>query len=39
MGQRTGRYELRDADVVVRPQISGIKASNFQDRHLATLEE
>ena len=38
MGQSIGRYELRDADVVVRPQISSLKATDFQDRHLAVLE-
>jgi NTE family protein len=38
MGQSIGRYELRDADVVIRPQMSGIRATDFQDRHLAVLE-
>ena len=38
MGQSIGRYELRDADVVIRPQISGLKATDFQDRHMAVLE-
>ena len=38
MGQTIGRYELRDADVVIRPQTSGIKGTDFQDRHLAVLE-
>jgi NTE family protein len=38
MGQTIGRLELRDADVVIRPHMSGIKATDFQDRHLAVLE-
>jgi NTE family protein len=38
MGQSIGRYELRNADVVIRPQTLGIKATDFQDRHLAVLE-
>ena len=38
MGQSIGRYERRDADVVIRPQMSGIKATDFQDRQMAVLE-
>jgi NTE family protein len=38
MGPSIGRYELRDADVVIRPQMSGIRATDFQDRHMAVLE-
>ena len=38
MGQSIGRYELRGADVVIRPQTSGITSTGFQDRHLAVLE-
>ena len=38
MGQTIGRYELRDADVVIRPQISSLKSTDFQDRHMAVLE-
>ncbi len=38
MGQTIGRYELRDADVVIRPATPGIKGTDFQDRHLAVLE-
>jgi NTE family protein len=38
MGQTIGRFELRDADVVIRPQISGLKGTDFQDRHMAVLE-
>jgi NTE family protein len=38
MGQSIGRYELRDADVVIRPQTSGINGTDFRDRHMAVLE-
>jgi NTE family protein len=38
MGQSIGRHELMYADVVIRPQMTGIKATDFQDRHLAVLE-
>ena len=38
MGQSIVRYELRDADVVIRPQMSGINGTDFQDRHMAVLE-
>ncbi len=38
MGQTIGRYELRDADVVIRPQTSGLRGTDFQDRHMAVLE-
>ena len=38
MGQSIGRYELRGADVVIRPQTAGITSTGFQDRHLAVLE-
>lgn len=38
MGQTIVRYELGDADVVVRPRTSGLKSTDFQDRHLAVLE-
>ncbi len=37
MGQSIGRYELRDADVVIRPQMSDLKATDFRDRHMAVL--
>jgi len=38
MGQSIGRHELKGADVVIRPQTSGIKGTDFQDRHMAVLE-
>ncbi len=38
MGQSIGRHELAGADVVIRPQLSAIKTTDFQDRHMAVLE-
>lgn len=38
MGQNLSRYELKDADVVIRPQVGGIGATDFQSRHDAILE-
>lgn len=38
MGNRIADYELRDADVVVNPNIKGLPAANFQQRHEAILE-
>jgi len=38
MGQSISRYELAEADVVIRPQTAEIKATDFQSRHLAVLE-
>lgn len=38
MGQSISRFELPSADVVIRPHTPGIKATDFQDRHLAVLE-
>lgn len=38
MGQSIGRHELKGADVVIRPQTSGIRGTDFQDRHMAVLE-
>lgn len=38
MGNRIADYELRDADVVVTPNIKGLPAANFQQRHEAILE-
>ncbi|WP_223871503.1 hypothetical protein [Candidatus Dactylopiibacterium carminicum] len=37
MGATLGNYELRDADVVIRPEINGLPAANFQQRHEAIL--
>ena len=38
MGQAISRYELPAADVVIRPYTPEIRATDFQDRHLAVLE-
>jgi NTE family protein len=38
MGQRIGCHELRDADVLIRPQMSGFRATDFEDRHMVVLE-
>ena len=38
MGQTIGRYELAEADVVIRPQIGTIGAAEFDQKHLAILE-
>ena len=38
MGQTIGRYELADADVVVRPQTGSIGATEFEQKHLAIME-
>lgn len=38
MGQTIGRYELADADVVIRPQTGSIGATDFEQKHLAILE-
>ena len=38
MGQSISKYELAEADVVIRPQTAEIKAMDFQARHLAVLE-
>lgn len=38
MGQNLSRYELKDADIVIRPQVGGIGATDFQSRHDAILE-
>ena len=38
MGQSLGRFELAEADVVIRPATAGVAATDFQGRHLAVLE-
>lgn len=38
MGNTIADYELRDADIVVRPKIQGLPVANFQQRHEAILE-
>ena len=38
MGQTIGRYELAEADVVIRPRLSEVAATDFNSRHLAVME-
>ncbi len=38
MGQSIAGYELADADIVIRPDIGGIRGTDFNSRHLAILE-
>lgn len=38
MGRGLADMDLRDADVVIRPNTSALSATNFQERHLAILE-
>ena len=38
MGKTIGRYETTDADIVIRPEISGISATDLNGRHRAILE-
>lgn len=38
MGQTIGRYELAEADVVIRPQIGAVGATEFDQKHLAIME-
>jgi NTE family protein len=37
MGNTIGSYELREADVVIRPDIKGLPVTNFQQRHEAIM--
>ena len=38
MGQNMARYELKEADVVIRPQVGNLSSTDFQARHDAILE-
>ena len=38
MGQNLARYELKDADVVLRPQVGSLGSADFEARHDAILE-
>ena len=38
MGQNMARYELKEADIVVRPQVGNLSSTDFQARHDAILE-
>jgi NTE family protein len=38
MGQSISTYELSEADVIVRPDTSQLKATDFDNRHQAIIE-
>ena len=38
MGQSISTYELTEADVIVRPDTSQLKATDFDNRHQAIIE-
>ncbi len=38
MGQNLARHELKEADIVIRPQVSGVGSTDFHARHEAILE-
>ena len=38
MGRNLARYELKDADVVIRPQVGNVGSTDFMARHDAILE-
>lgn len=38
MGGALGKHELTAADIVIRPELRGLAATNFQQRHEAILE-
>ena len=38
MGQNLARFELKEADIVIRPQVGNVGATDFQARHDAILE-
>jgi NTE family protein len=38
MGQSLSRYEQKEADIVIRPQVGGVGSADFQARHDAILE-
>lgn len=38
MGQTIRRYELPNADLVIRPETAELDPTDFEDRHLAVLE-
>jgi NTE family protein len=37
MGQSLNQYELKQADIVIRPELGGMRANDFQGRNLAIL--
>lgn len=38
MGQNLARYELKEADIVIRPQVGNVGSTDFPARHDAILE-
>jgi len=38
MGQNLARYELKEADIVIRPQVGNVGSTDFQARYDAILE-
>ncbi len=38
MGQNLARFELKEADIVIRPQVDGVGSTDFLARHDAILE-
>lgn len=38
MGQNLAHFELKEADVVIRPQVGPIGSTDFQARHDSILE-
>lgn len=38
MGKSINHYELKDADVVVRPSLTGLKSADFSARKRAAIE-
>lgn len=38
MSQNLARYELKEADIVIRPQVGAFRSTDFQARHDAILE-
>ncbi len=38
MGHNLSRHELKNADIVIRPQTAAVSSTDFEGRHLAILE-
>jgi len=38
MGNAISRHEIREADIVIRPDTAKVNATDFEGRHLAILE-
>jgi len=37
MGQSLNQFELRDADIVIRPDLATMKGNDFQQRNVAIM--